>query len=70
MQIRVLHVNSKDPWVSNEILIDYFGVTNPAVKVVERLIIENALSIIENVGKLGIKLPKRLYDALEQLKGE
>ena len=50
MQIRVLHINSKDPWISSEILIDYFGVTNPAVKVVERLIIENALSIIENIG--------------------
>lgn len=50
MQIRILHVNSKDPWVSSEILMGYFGVTNPAVKVVERLIIENALSIIENIG--------------------
>ena len=50
MQVRVLHINNEDPWVRSNILIDYFGVSNPAVKVVERLIIENALSIIENVG--------------------
>ena len=50
MQVRILHINNEDPWVSSEILTDYFGVSNPAVKVVERLIIENALSIIENVG--------------------
>lgn len=50
MQVRVLHINNEDPWVRSNILIDYFGVSNPAVEVVERLIIENALSIIENVG--------------------
>ena len=50
MQVRVLHVNSEDPWVRSNILIDYFGVTNPAVKTVKRFGIQNALSLIENIG--------------------
>lgn len=38
--------------------------------VIYYFVANDGLSIIENVGKLGIKLPKRLHDALEQLKGE
>lgn len=50
MQVRILHITNEDPYVRSEILINYFGVTNPAVKTVERLIIQNVLSIIKNIG--------------------
>lgn len=38
--------------------------------VIYYFVANDGLSIIENAGEIGIKLPKRLYDALEQLKGE
>ena len=50
MQVRIIHVTNENPYVSSNILIDYFGVTNPAVKTVERFAIQNALSLIENIG--------------------
>lgn len=50
MQVRIIHVTNENPYISSNILIDYFGVTNPAVKTVERLGIQNALSLIENIG--------------------
>lgn len=50
MQVRIIHVTNENPYVSSNILIDYFGVTNPAVKTVKRFGIQNALSLIENIG--------------------
>lgn len=50
MQIRIIHVTDENSYVSSNILIDYFSVTNPVVKTVERFCIQNALSLIENIG--------------------
>ena len=36
--------------------------------VIYYFVANDGLSILENAGELGIKLPKKLYDALEQLK--
>lgn len=38
--------------------------------VIYYFVANDGLSIIENAGEIGLKLPKKLYDALEQLKGE
>lgn len=38
--------------------------------VIYYFVANDGLSIIENGGEIGLKLPKKLYDALEQLKGE
>ena len=38
--------------------------------VIYYFVANDGLSILENAGELGIKLPKKLLEALEQLKGE
>lgn len=50
MQVRVLHINSGDPWVSREILEDVFGVDNPAVHAVEKLEASNVASVLVRAG--------------------
>lgn len=56
MQVRILHINNEDPWVRSNILIDYFWITNPVVKTVDRLSIQNSLTLIENIGWVACKV--------------
>lgn len=56
MQVRVLHINNKDPWVSREILEGVFGVDNPAVHTVERLEVQNAAHVLSKSGWIVGKL--------------
>lgn len=50
MQVRILHIDGEEPWVSSSILLDIFGITNPAVSKVKRFSAENSLKLIENAG--------------------
>lgn len=50
MQVRVLHINSEDPWISRETLEEVFGVDNPAVHAVEKLEASNVASVIMKAG--------------------
>ena len=59
MQVRVLHINNEDPWVRLNILIDYFGITNPAVFKVKRFSAENSLELIESAGWIMTKVKEQ-----------
>jgi hypothetical protein len=50
MQVRILHIDGEEPWIPSERLINMFDLTNPALKRIERILIVNALPLIENVG--------------------
>ena len=59
MYLRILHIDSEDPWVSSSILIDIFGVSNPAVSKVERFSAENSLKLIESAGWIITKVKEQ-----------
>ena len=59
MHLRILHIDSKDPWVSSSTLIDIFGVSNPAVSKVERFSAENSLKLIESAGWIMTKVKEQ-----------
>lgn len=48
MNLRILHIDKNDPFISTKVLIKYFGLTNPALNTIDRLLIQNALKLIEN----------------------
>lgn len=59
MRIRILHINSEDPWVSSSTLLDIFGITNPAVSKVKRFSAENSLKLIESAGWIMTKVEEQ-----------
>lgn len=59
MQISILHITSEDPWVSSSILLDIFGITNPAVSKVKRFSAENSLKLIESAGWIMTKVKEQ-----------
>lgn len=59
MHLRILHIDSEDPWVSSSTLIDIFGVSNPAVSKVERFSAENSLKLIESAGWIITKVKEQ-----------
>lgn len=59
MQIRILHIDGEDPWVSSSILLDIFGVSNPAVSKVKRFSVENSLKLIESAGWIMTKVKEQ-----------
>lgn len=48
MNLRILHINKSDPFIPTKVLTEYFGLTNPALSTIDRLMIQNALKLIEN----------------------
>ena len=50
MEVRILYVRESDPWISCEHLIEYFNLTNPTLQTIERIMFQNALPLMENVG--------------------
>lgn len=52
--------------------VDNLTGTNGVIRniVIYFFVANDGLSIIENMGEMGIKLPKKLLDTLEQLKGK
>ena len=59
MHLRILHIDSKDPWISSSTLIDIFGVSNPAVSKVKQFSTKNALKLIENVAWIMTKVKEQ-----------
>ena len=59
MHLRILHIDSKDPWISSSTLLNIFGVSNPAVSKVKQFSTKNALKLIENVGWIMTKVKEQ-----------
>lgn len=47
INVRILHINKDDPWVTGDHLIEYFNCQTPALKVTQRVVFANALSLIQ-----------------------
>jgi hypothetical protein len=59
MQVRILHIDSEDPWVPSSTLLDIFRITNPAVSKVKRFSAENSLKLIECAGWIMAKVEEQ-----------